>query len=289
MKSKEANSPILLTVLLIAGYIIGVLFLLYFGILPGDNLILVITSAIGWLIALLIAIIHLNRARKDNQKSTQFEIKKKLEIEAYKEVNKAINDFSESVTAISTLFFYTLPSGLRLHIQNPQIFKFDIFKLDQEIGLTRVNLYRGNVKFLLSIEANEIAIIRFDFYRKYINFKTDDLYKLIDDFVLYFSKIKIGELIQPQGYDEFNKRCDQIKELADVIISYLFDYRIILMNSILAEIFEEKVPYRKPLDPKYKTLTEVAIKEEVEKEEKRRSLAAIKGKKSNDVGGSQIP
>lgn len=265
------------TVLLIVGYIIAVLLLFYFGFLPGENLLLIFTSALGWLIALLIAIIHLNRARKDNQMATKYEIKKKLEIEAYKEVNKAINDFSHTVISISTLFFYTLPSKLKLHIQNPEIFKFDRIKIDQEIGLARINLYKGNTKFLLTIEANEIAIIEYDFYRKFINFNTDDLYKLINEFILYFSKVKTEELKNAQGYNEFKKRCNQINELTHNITSYLFDYRIILMNSILEEIFDKSVPYRKPLDPKYKLLTEVAIKEEVEKEEKRRTLTAIKG------------
>ena len=280
MKLESLKTPIVSTVLLIAGYVIAVLLLLQFGFLPGENLLLIVTYALGWLIALLIAIIHLNRARKDNQMATKYEIRKKLEIEAYKEVNKAINDFSDTVTGISTLFFYTLPSKLKLHIQNPEIFKFDRIQIDQEIGLKRVSLYRGNSKFLLTIEANEISVIEYDFYRKYINFKTGDLYKLIDDFILYFSKVKTEELKKTQGYNEFKKRCNQINELTHDITSYLFDYRIILMNSILEEIFDKSVPRRKPLDPKYKLLTEVAIKEEVEKEEKRRSIAAIKGTKN---------
>ena len=48
------------------------------------------------------------------------------------------------------------------------------------------------------------------------------------------------------------------------------------MNQFLGDIFDTKVPERQPLDPKCKTLKELAIKEEVEKEGKERQLRAYK-------------
>jgi len=50
------------------------------------------------------------------------------------------------------------------------------------------------------------------------------------------------------------------------------------MNSILKDIFEKKVPNRKARDPKYKTLTELAIKEKVEKESIKRDKIRFKKK-----------
>ena len=44
-------------------------------------------------------------------------------------------------------------------------------------------------------------------------------------------------------------------------VSYLIDYRIELMNSMLGEIFDSTVPHRKPKDPNIKTLIEIAKKE----------------------------
>jgi len=267
------------TILLVLLYIIAVSLLRYLGVLSGENLVLTFTAALGWLVALLIAIIHLERARRDNQAAKEYEIKKRLEIEAFKEVNKAINEFSNELTSVSILFFYSLPTSLEQHIKNPMLFKFDIMQVDQKIWTTRVNLYKGNPKFLLAIEANEIAIIEYDHYRKYINFKTADLYKLVDDFIEYFTKVNIDDLKKAQGFSEFKAKCHQIDELIHDIIFYLSDYRVLLMNSLLEEIFDKKVPPRKIKDAKYKLLTEVAIKEEVEKEEERRIKAAMK--KSN--------
>ncbi len=53
------------------------------------------------------------------------------------------------------------------------------------------------------------------------------------------------------------------------------------MNSLLVDIFDIKVPMRKPRDPKYKLLTEVAIKEKVEKEARERECKHIKVKDSS--------
>ena len=68
----------------------------HFKVLNRDNLILSVTTALGWLIALLIAIIHLERARRDNQTAKQFEIKKRLKIETFKEM-KSNNRAKEGI------------------------------------------------------------------------------------------------------------------------------------------------------------------------------------------------
>lgn len=276
MKSEKSNKHMIMTILLVFLYIVVASLLCYLGVVPGGNLILTFTAALGWLVGLLIAIIHLERVRRDNQTAKEYEIKKRLEIEAFKEVNKAINEFSNELTSLSTLFFYSLPTSLEQHIINPMLFKFDIIQVDQKIWTTRTNLNKGNIKFLLTIEANEIAIIEYDHYRKYINFKTRDLYKLFDDFIAYFTKVNKDDLKKAKGFSEFIEKCHQIDELTHDVISYLFDYRVLLMNSLLEEIFDKKVPPRKIKDPKYKLLTEVAIKEEVEKEEERRIESAMK-------------
>jgi hypothetical protein len=49
------------------------------------------------------------------------------------------------------------------------------------------------------------------------------------------------------------------------------------LNHFLGDVFQAKVPRRKPRDPRYKILTELAIKEEVEKELERREIGAMKG------------
>jgi len=82
--------------------------------------------------------------------------------------------------------------------------------------------------------------------------------------------LSFKDLLTKKGNSEFTKKYDEISDNLFTIQCYLFDYRIVLMNSLFGDIFDTKVPFRRPKDSKYKLLTEVAIKEEVEKELKKR-------------------
>jgi len=253
------------TILLIIAYAASILLLFYFKVLSGNNLVLTFTTAFGWLVALLIAIINLNRARKDNKKAKDYETKKRLEIDAFKEINGTINVLSDKLTNLSTFFLATLPNHLKNHLENPTLFKYDPIKRDLEREALRVGLYEGMTIFLLTIEANEIAVIDFDYLRKYIGIQMEDLHKLLDEFNTYSSKLfDLTYIKQPQSYLELKDKCNKIWNFILLIEGYLFDYRIILMNSILSDIFARSVPPRKPRDPNIKTLKEVAIKEEPE-------------------------
>jgi hypothetical protein len=227
-------------------------------------------ATIGWLVALFIAINYLKKNRKDNQIAKKEELRKNLEIDAFREINKSITVFSNAISSVSS--FYRALYSLKIFMfrKNPTIFKFDRIKIFQEMRSENNILMQGLLKFLSAIESNEIVVIQFDYLRKYIQFQLDDVNDKINNFESYFNKIEEKNLISEDGYIEFKEKCDEIIEQFTNIQSYLFDYRIILMNSLLSDIFDAKVPMRTPNDKKYKLLTEVAIKEEVEKEATKR-------------------
>ena len=164
--------------------------------------------------------------------------------------------------------------NLFLYKSNPTdgigIDKFNKMEIILELRKKHENLIQGVMIFTLAIESNEIAVTQFDHLRKYIQFQINEVSDKIDNFEKYFNKTEKGKLVSEEGYSEFKENCDEIIEKFGNIQSYLFDYRIELMNSLLGDIFDTKVPMRKPKDPKYKLLTEVATKEEVEKEARER-------------------
>ena len=94
----------------------------------------------------------------------------------------------------------------------------------------------------------------------------------------YFGNIKKEELLVKKNFLKFKEYCNEISEDLWNIESWLHDYRIELMNSMLGDIFELKVPTRKTKDPKHKTLIELATKEKVEKELKERESKISKEK-----------
>ena len=267
MKVIKENIFIFLSLLVILTY--GIIEYFYHGRFATFG------NIVGWLIALSIAINYLQKNRRDNQIAKKEEFKKSLEIDAFREINKSVTTFSYAISDISA-FYRTLYSlKLFLFKKNPTIFKFDKVGIIQEMRKEHENLIQGLTRFLITIESNEIAIIQFDHLRKYIQFQIDDVNDKIDNFERYFNKTEKEKLVSEEGYSEFKENCNEIIEYFVNIQSYLFDYRIELMNSLLGDIFDTKVPMRKPRDPKYKLLTEVAIKEEVEKEARKRECRHI--------------
>jgi len=257
-------------------YLLFVLVLRILSLLSIQNLVYSVTIFIGWIVALSIVWIQLRKTREDNQILKRQEIKKSLEISAFKEINKALTSFSEILSRILHKY-RMLPIDLRLHIKSPNIFVFNKAEMESEIGTHRASIYKGVAEYVLAIEANEISVTRFDHLRKYIQFKVDDVADSIMSFQNYVLNANISEL-KTTKKSEFNKWCEKIAEELQTIESYLFDYRIELMNYFLGDIFVSKVPRRKPKDPKYKILTEVATKEEVEKEAEMREKKALERK-----------
>ena len=265
------SAPYLIILAVLAGYAIFLYIEKWAKILQTSDFISSITIFVGWIVALLTAVIYLNKTKKDNQELEKAEIRRSLEIDAFREINRAVTNFGSVLVKVSNKYLWW-PYELKMHMKNPRYHKFDKAKIELETDRRRADLMGGLSDFILAIEANEIAVIQFDHLRKYIQFKADDADELIKEFLHYFTVTKREVLLTESGYLDFRGRCKKIREELLEIGCYLFDYRIELMNSMLGEIFDSQVPIRKPRDPKHKTLTEVAIKEEVEKEAERREL-----------------
>lgn len=255
----------IVTLLLVLAYISGLYILKNRGKIQEDTLALGMTAFVGWLVALLIAWIHLRKNRLDNLTLNKQETKKRLEIEAFRELNNAISKFSNTIGSVS-VSYWTWPSKLELHRRNPSIFSFNRTEINPKISEQIIKLGYAEVDFLTAIEANEIVILQFDHLRKFIQFKIYDLKEAIESFRSYFSEVDDEYLAKSEGYSDFERRCKEINEQFIEIHCYLYDYRIQLMNSLLGGVFDTKVPERKPIDQRYKKLSEVAIKEEVERE-----------------------
>lgn len=223
-------------------------------------------NVIGWLVALFVAINYLQKNRRDNQIAKKEEFKKTLEIEAFREITKEIYRFSNLLSNISAYYLNT-KNQVHLYKKYPDIQKIDKVKIDFEINQQIVNILNGISNFILVIESNEISLIQFDHFRKFIQFRTEDIKELILEFQKYFWEKTI---LSDESIFEIDKKCDEVANETYNLQSYLFDYRIEIMNSLIGDFFNKNVPRRKPLDPQYKLLTEVATIEEVEKESKKR-------------------
>ena len=173
MKAIKDNIFVFLAVLIILTY--GAMEYFYHGRFA------IFGNTVGWLIALLIALNYLQKNRRDNQIAKKEEFKKSLEIDAFREINKEIYNFSHLIGNIS-VYYIDLKNKLFMHEKYPEIQKFNKVEIDFQIGQQIVNILKGISDVSLIIESNEIAVIQFDHLKKYIQFKTEDVKELIIDF-----------------------------------------------------------------------------------------------------------
>ncbi|GAF91979.1 unnamed protein product, partial [marine sediment metagenome] len=110
----------ILTLILILAYALILYWLRYEGVIQSESFISNISLFVGWLVALLIAWIHLCKNRSDTLNLNKQETKKRLEIEAFRELNSAISRFSNAIGSVSVAY-WTWPSKLDLHRENPSV------------------------------------------------------------------------------------------------------------------------------------------------------------------------
>jgi len=103
-------------------------------------------------------------------------------------------------------------------------------------------LWNRVIPFILAIESHEVAVIEYDHLRKFIQVRVDDAQKAIERFRSFIQKIDIEHLKSGSGMDSFEKECKNVERLLFDIAMYLFDYRIELMNDLLGNVFEKRVP-----------------------------------------------
>jgi len=256
-------------------YILSIIILSVIHVISMSDFIDNLVIFFGWIIILVIALIQLKENREDNQIAQKEEIRRSLEIDAFKETNKARYELSNSIGSMHVLFLL-LPSDLLLCFKNPKANKFDKNNITLKIRLQIDNLLKSLENFIVTIENNEIALIGYHHYRLFLTFRIKDIIKKIDGFQSYFGNLTLEKLSIEENFIYFEEYCYTIRQNLSNIAVWLHDYRIELMNSMLEDIFEKKVPTRKAKDPKFKTLMELATKEKVEKESIKREKIRLK-------------
>jgi hypothetical protein len=255
-------------------YCTTVFLLAKLGVIEIKEILESATIFVGWLVTLVLAVIHLGATQKENEKGRREEIKRSLEVDAFRKINEALSNFSNVVTTVTTPY-RTIPGSLRFSLAHniPLTSLTNFFNV--ELPQQNIALWNGLTPFILAIESNEIAVIKYDHLRKYIQFAVDDAHDAINRFRDYIYSTPRETLLTSDGLNDLEKECRKVESKLFDVTMYLFDYRIELMNELLGDVFKERVPRRKPGDPNIKTLVELATPEHVKREEIRRDQARI--------------
>lgn len=118
--------------IIISVYSLSILTLMITNLISISNFINNIALLVGWVVVLHVTLLQLQKSREDNQIAKREEIKNSLEIDAFREVNKARHDFSDIISSISVTFL-KLSSDLKMHFKYPKICKFNNLEVGMKI------------------------------------------------------------------------------------------------------------------------------------------------------------
>jgi len=121
--------PYFTTLAIILVYVISLYFLKTIGALSEIGFFSNITISMGWIVALLIAFFHLSENRKDNKRLKKEEIKRSLEIDAFREINKAVTNFTNVLSEASRQY------------------KWRPFLLERDLAWDKEHLQDGEFRF----------------------------------------------------------------------------------------------------------------------------------------------
>ena len=254
-------------------YILAILFILLFlvflyllviaGHITRNEFIGILINLSGWVVALSIALIHIRKNREDNLIIQKNEIKKRLEIEAFKEINKVIVENEEILTDIATYYVFTWKLKIENSIKNKKLSDSEIVLETHTLTHIHLETREQNTRlielwknFIISIETYEIVLIRFNKFKEVLNKEFRKMLSMTNDFENYIIKLSRKTLLKGDLATLDEKMSEIDNKIMD-ISCYLRDYRIELMNSMLGDIFHSKVPKRKVKEP-HKTLAQIA-------------------------------
>lgn len=254
-------------------YILAILFILLFlvflyllviaGHITRNEFIGILINLSGWVVALSIALIHIRKNREDNLIIQKNEIKKRFEIEAFKEINKVIVENEEILTDIATYYVFTWKLKIKNSIKNKKLSDGEIVLETHTLANIHLEAREQNTRlielwknFIISIETYEIVLIRFNKFKEVLNKEFRKMLSMTNDFENYIIKLSRKTLLKGDLATLDEKMSEIDNKIMD-ISCYLGDYRIEIMNSMLGDIFHSKVPKRKVKEP-HKTLTQIA-------------------------------
>ncbi len=252
-----------LTTLAIVSYGASVYFLYEMGWLKSESLAESVAQFFGWLIALMLAALHLTKSRADADEGRRLEVKKSFQVDAFRQVNESLTRFSTTLTNIASPY-NTIP-GTLYHFPVEHGEKKVLDEIYGEGLMNTASLYEGCSDFFTAFEANEIALLRFAHLKNYVGHEVEQVQKAIMEFQNFAWGKPVAQFFQGDDRKKMARYCRETSDTITALQAHISDLRILLMNEFMGDIFESEVAHRVPRDPKYSLLQEVATPEIVEK------------------------
>lgn len=198
----------------------------------------------GWIIALLIAWIHIRKNREDNLIIQNNKIRKRLEIEAFKEVNKTIEKTATILAEKEACYYhmYIQIGEARLNNTESTILLLSGLKnIYNKMSQQTIGLPELWKIFNLSIKAHEIILTEFEGLLNILEAKFKASILSTFKFETFFLNLKAEDNLTKNDLSTLKKECKTIRKNLLSIGLCLKNYRVETMNKILGPIFDRKI------------------------------------------------
>lgn len=246
-------------------FIFILLVLLKYIQIENSAIITLIIALVGWPIAVDNIFLQVNNS-----------LKRKLETEAIKKIDNAMVKISSTFAATVTFTndFVVQP------VEVPDDLWFKAAKNKwSTIAEQTMKMRDAYSELYRELEANEIAIIHLEQYYRYLTIIIGDFIEHADRLNGQFALATTNFSLSEKKYKDEVAKFKPLQEEWANIAMYCMDFRKMIQNALLSDVFKRVLEPRKPLVGYGTTLDKVATKKEVQRliDERNEKLGLPKG------------
>ena len=213
-------------------------------LIPEDFFFGSIVVYLGWLFVFLTGLFNRKQNREDNSRIQNNEIRKRLEIEAFKEVNKAIEKTATILAEKESCYYHMYTQMNEAPLDNTKSINLLLSGLEviyNKMGQQTVGLPELWKIFNLRIKAHEIVLTEFEESFNVLKAKFKGSISLTRKFKKLFLDFKKSDNLTKNDLFTLKEKCKTIKGSLSGLGLCLKNYRVEIMNKMLGSIFNRKI------------------------------------------------
>lgn len=210
-----------------------------------DFFFLSIVALLGWLFALITNLIHTKQNREDNIIIQNNEIIKRLEIDAFKEISKTIENTATVLAKKETCYFHICrqveETDLTTVVSLSSLLKTleDTYNKMSQATMGLPELWK---KINLSVKTYEIILRKLNELLLALENEFQTSIVLTHGLEKYFSTLKTKNNLTINDISALKEKCENIEKKINKIGLLLTGYHVAATNQILGPVFGCKLP-----------------------------------------------
>jgi len=227
-------------------------------------------TLLGILVGVIIVIYRLGRQHWNEIKLQRENYREQLRLKIYQQFSKPLN-VAIHKNIDSSLYAFHIPMNVQIYrMQIKDGFSHSPLR-DRALELSKLHYetLKAITALTFMIERYQIVDPRINIFRTAIGVAHHDMLETFNPLFSFLLRILPNEIPQPDGshvlvnvinpsdqqVNELKMLVDAYKAASDDIGGYLYDLNVELQNTLLSNLFPQKIPCRKPLDPRIKVIS----------------------------------